>query len=61
LALIVISAILEGAKGQISGFNIEPLIEALRTIGFIVAAMTGIVLVAIGIVTAVRGETSDKK
>jgi len=56
LAMVFIGAIFQGVTLNTTRFDIEPLASALESIGFIGAALAGIVLTGFGVSSAVRGD-----
>ena len=58
LAMIIIGAILGGVStlGAGAKFDASGLIDALTTIGYVAAALSGIVLTGMGVATAIKGK-----
>ena len=62
LTTAVVGSILMGinSMGPGASFNIIPLATMLKDIGFIAAALAGVVITGFCVVTAVQGETPSK-
>lgn len=60
LALVIIGSILAGINWG-TGFDGAALAAALVNVGYIAAALTGIVLTGLGVSYAVRNEDSNKE
>ena len=60
LAMAIVGAVMQGIN-YTGDFNGQPLASVLREIGYIAAALSGIVLVASGVASAVRhGQVNAK-
>ena len=60
VAITLIGAILLGV-GNAGSFNLAPLADAFRTLGIIGAALSGVVLAAVGVVTVVRTALNNEE
>ncbi len=60
IAMVVVGSVLKGVAWS-SDFDGSQLAIALSNIGYIVAALSGIVLTGVGIVAAVKSTNSDDK
>ena len=60
IAMVVVGSVLKGVAWG-TDFDGTQLATALSNIGYIVAALSGIVLTGVGIATAVKSTNSDDK
>ncbi len=59
VAMVLVGSILQGIVWNVTTFDGEAFALALNTLGYIVALLSGIVLTALGISYAIKGEKED--
>lgn len=59
LAMILVGGVLQGVTWQ-GNFDGQFLADALSNVGYIVAMLSGVVLTAVGVASAIKGGCCDK-
>lgn len=55
LAMVLVGSVLQGINWSTADFNGDHLANALSTIGYLVAVLSGVVLTGLGVSTAILG------
>lgn len=55
LAMVLVGSVLQGINWSTADFNGDYLANALSTIGYLVAVLSGVVLTGLGVSTAILG------